>query len=172
MIVWRESDRLRTIHVRSRGEDAARFLQVTMNTGCAHVKSQHGGPPVAVAQAMFKREHRRQIAEAAPGIVFVHCACDELMRCARLARRKDGIDAALGERMSRGSTRKSKIDGPRRRRGHDVDCRRNRRVRTVDRCPELAADDPRRRREPAKTSETSRRSGRELFGRESTRLSG
>ena len=55
--------------------------------------------PLAVAQAMFKRKHRRRIHEKCPQISFIQVKCAEEERVRRLAAREEGIDAALGERM-------------------------------------------------------------------------
>jgi len=55
--------------------------------------------PLAVAQAMFKRKHRRRIAEACPQICMMHVKCAEEARLNRLEAREGGIDAALGAKM-------------------------------------------------------------------------
>ena len=57
--------------------------------------------PLAVAQAMFKRKHRRRIHEKCPQISFIQVKCAEEERVRRLEMREEGIDAALGERMKR-----------------------------------------------------------------------
>jgi hypothetical protein len=56
---------------------------------------------LAVAQAMFKRKHRRRIHEKCPQISFIQVKCAEDVRLQRLEARTEGIDAALGERMKR-----------------------------------------------------------------------
>ena len=55
--------------------------------------------PLAVAQAMFKRKHRRRIAKACPQICMVQVKCAEEARIKRLEAREEGIDAALGAKM-------------------------------------------------------------------------
>ena len=55
--------------------------------------------PLAVAQAMFKRKHRRRIHEKCPQISFIQVKCAEEERIKRLEARTEGIDAELGMKM-------------------------------------------------------------------------
>ena len=55
--------------------------------------------PLAVAQAMFKRKHRRRIHEKCPQISFIQVKCAEDVRLQRLEARTEGIDAELGLKM-------------------------------------------------------------------------
>ena len=55
--------------------------------------------PLAVAQAMFKRKHRRRIHEKCPQISFIQVKCAEDVRLQRLEARTEGIDAELGMKM-------------------------------------------------------------------------
>jgi gluconate kinase len=55
--------------------------------------------PLAVAQAMFKRKHRRRIHEKCPQISFIQVKCAEDVRLQRLEAREEGIGRELGEKM-------------------------------------------------------------------------
>ena len=52
-----------------------------------------------VAQAMFKRKHRRRIHEKCPQISFIQVKCAEDVRLQRLEAREEGIGRELGEKM-------------------------------------------------------------------------
>ncbi len=55
--------------------------------------------PLAVAQAMFKRKHRRRIHEKCPQISFIQVKCAEDVRLQRLEAREEGIGRELGEAL-------------------------------------------------------------------------
>ena len=77
-----------------------RFSEVVAERVGAALAEERGARPVVVAQAMFKRAHRRAVAAACPGLVFARVACDEAERSRRLEARGTLVGADLGGRMA------------------------------------------------------------------------